>query len=166
MFQNIYLTQWFYVLLSTQFFLHECENSRAFSIFASVCVSKQKANLFCFFYFLKERQEVEFWVSCSQLYSWHLYKYRHIRNSVNTYRNNGLTKVWENNGRLSASLINTCFTSCMSLHLFPQLQWLATDVGLKVISAHLSYFPPLHWKCWNSSHSPHAYKSGSALSVF
>ena len=86
--------------------------------------------------------------------------------SVNTYRNNGLTKVWENNGRLSASLINTCFTSCMSLHLFPQLQWLATDVGLKVISAHLSYFPPLHWKCWNSSHSPHAYKSGSALSVF
>lgn len=49
-------------------------------------MSKQKANLFCFFYFFKERQEVEFWVSCSQLYSWHLYYYRHIRNSVNTYR--------------------------------------------------------------------------------
>lgn len=61
--------------------------------------------------------------------------------AVNTYRNNGLTKVWENNGRLSVCLISTCFTSCMSLHLFPQLQWLATDVGLKVTSTHLSYFP-------------------------
>ena len=101
MFQNIYLTQWFYVLLSTQFFLHECENSRAFSIFASVCVSKQKANLFCFFYFLKERQEVEFWVSCSQLYSWHLYKYKHIRNSVNTYRRKWMNQAGKQFGILT-----------------------------------------------------------------
>ena len=45
----------------------------------------KKQTYFAFF-FLKERQEVEFWVSCSQLYSWHLCKYMHIRNSVNTYR--------------------------------------------------------------------------------
>ena len=39
--------------------------------------------------------------------------------SVNTYRNNGLTKVWERKGRLCVSLINTCFTSCVPSLIFP-----------------------------------------------
>lgn len=53
------------------------------TLFQFVWVNKKQT---FFFFPLKARQEVEFRVSCPQLYSWHLYKYSHIRNSMNTYR--------------------------------------------------------------------------------